>query len=219
MSLKAGDFFSLEGFEHRKLFEGTEYAWEALERLEEYLAGLKLGKIEVEIPEGVILVNRELISIGKGAVVEPGAYIQGPCVIGEGAQVRFGAYIRGFVVAGRCAVIGHATEVKHSIFLNEATAGHFNYVGDSILGNRVNLGAGVKCANLRLNHKPISIIHEGKVIQTKLKKLGAIIGDDAQLGCNAVTNPGTLIGPKSFCYPCLNVGGILPPNTTMRNRR
>jgi NDP-sugar pyrophosphorylase family protein len=209
-SLLPEAFFHLEQFAHRNLFDGCVFVWEALERLSAYIKAQKLGKIEVDIPSSVHLINPETISIGSGTVIEPGAYIQGPCIIGNNCQIRHGAYIRGDVIAGEACVIGHNTEIKHSILLDRASAAHFNYVGDSILGNGVNLGAGVKCANLRLDHSPISIVFEGKTYKTGLKKLGAIIGDGSQLGCNSVTNPGLLMGRQSLAYPCINVHGYIP---------
>jgi NDP-sugar pyrophosphorylase family protein len=201
-------FFSLDGFAHRELFAEAAYVWEALGRLEAYLKKQKLGKIEVSIPESAYLKNREQISIGKGSSVEPGAYIEGPCVLGENCVVRHGAYIRGNVIAGDGCVIGHATEIKHSILLNTAHAAHFNYVGDSILGNGTNLGAGAKLANYRFDHAEVCVVVDGKKIRTGLKKFGAIVGDGAQIGCNAVTNPGTLLMPKKFIHPCQTVGGL-----------
>ncbi|MBS0604788.1 MAG: UDP-N-acetylglucosamine diphosphorylase [Verrucomicrobia bacterium] len=211
-ALTPAQFFSLEGYEHMPLFEGCQYPWEALARLEGYLNSLKLGKIEIEIPPAVHLVNPESISIGNGTIIEPGAFIQGPCVIGRNCVIRHGAYIRGNVVTGDSCVIGHDTEVKHSIFLNHASAAHFNYVGDSILGNNINLGAGVKCANLRLDHQPVYVLIHDERINTRLHKLGAIVGDGAQVGCNCVINPGTVLGRNSFCFPCLNVYGFVPEN-------
>ncbi len=203
-------FFMLEHFAHPELFDRCSYVWEALERLSDYLKKQKLGKIEVDIPPSAHLVNPELISIGCGTVVEPGAYIQGPCIIGNNCQVRHGAYIRGDVIAGEACVIGHDTEMKHSILLDRVSAAHFNYVGDSILGNGVNLGAGVKCANLKLDHSPVTVIVRGKPYRTGLKKFGAIIGDGAKLGCNCVTNPGTLMGRGAISYPCVNLHGFIP---------
>lgn len=210
------DFFNLESYAHAELFEGCSYVWEALARLESYLDGKKQGKIEVEIPPTAHLAKAELISIGEGTVVEPGAYIQGPCIIGPNNVIRHGAYIRGNVVTGEGCTIGHGTEVKHSILLDGAQAPHFNYVGDSILGRNVNLGAGVKLANLRFDHREIVIHFEGQRISTGLKKLGAVVGDGASLGCNAVSNPGTLIGPKVRCAPCLNIGGVIPEGTIVK---
>jgi NDP-sugar pyrophosphorylase family protein len=210
--LLPNQFFTLEEFAHASLFEESQFPWQALERLKSYVQSLKLGKIDVEVPSTVYLVHPELISIGKGTSVEPGAYIEGPCVIGQNCKIRHGAYMRGDVVVGDNCVIGHDTEVKHSILFNNAAAAHFNYVGDSILGSRVNLGAGVKCANLRLDHQPIHVVIQGERINTRLNKLGAIIGDGAQVGCNCVINPGTILGRNSFCFPCLNVYGFIPEN-------
>lgn len=212
-------FFSIENFEHRELFDPNAPAWEALHKLTHYLEKSRLGKIEVEVPSTAYLVNPSLISIAPGCVVEPGAYIQGPVILGPRTVVRHGAYVRGFVVTGEDCVIGHATEVKHSIFFDRACAAHFNYVGDSILGNDVNIGAGVKLANFRFDHAPITLLHQGQKIATNLKKLGAVIGDETQIGCNAVTSPGTFIGPRSFCYPCVNIRGVLPPRSIYRDRR
>lgn len=210
MAFMLNQFFNLDEYSHASLFEDSQYPWQALERLKSYFTSSKLGKIEVAVPSSVHLVHPELISIGKGTVVEPGAYIEGPCIIGKNCSIRHGAYIRGEVITGDHCVIGHDTEVKHSIFLNSASAAHFNYVGDSILGNKVNLGAGVKCANLRLDHQPIHVFFFHEKIETGLRKLGAIIGDGAQVGCNCVINPGTILGRNSFCFPCLNVYGFIP---------
>lgn len=203
-------FFSIEGYFHALLFEGCLYPWEALSKLQGYLASQNLGNIEVTVPSSVYLINPTLISIGTGTVIEPGAYIQGPCIIGKNCTIRHGAYLRENVLIGDHCVIGHDTEVKHSIFFNHSSAAHFNYVGDSMIGNHVNLGAGVKCANLRLDHKPIHVVIQGEKVNTQLSKLGAIIGDGAQVGCNCVINPGTILGKKSFCFPCLNVYGFVP---------
>ncbi len=211
--LSSHHFFSLEKFLHKELFDPTAPVWNALHQLSPFLERASLGKIEVKIPATVYLVNPAQISIARGCVIEPGAYIQGPVILGPRTVVRHGAYIRGFVITGEDCVIGHATEVKHSIFLDRAKAPHFNYVGDSILGNEVNLGAGVNLANFRFDEAPITFFYRGQKVVTNLKKFGAVIGDGAQLGCNAVTNPGTIIGPKAFCYPCTNIRGVIPPQT------
>lgn len=209
-------FFDLTKYSHSKVFEGCTYIWEALGHLENFLAGVK-GKIECEIPDGAVIIHPEKVIIGKGTIVEPGAYIKGPCIIGENCEVRHGAYLRGLVVTGNRCILGNSTEIKGSILLDDVGAAHFNYVGDSILGNKVNLGAGVKLANLRLDNQPICICDNGEKIVTKLKKLGAIIGDGAQLGCNAVANPGTIIGKGVCCYPCIAVGGYIPPLSRVRS--
>ncbi|MBA3957324.1 MAG: UDP-N-acetylglucosamine diphosphorylase [Parachlamydiaceae bacterium] len=202
-------FFDLSSYKHSDLFLNTTFVWEALSAIPHYLAKYPLGKIEVDVPAGVHLVNPTQISIGKGTVLEPGAYIQGPCIIGENCTVRHGAYIRGNFIAGDECVIGHDTEVKNSIFLNHACAAHFAYLGDSILGSYTNLGAGTKCANLKFDKTAVSILIGEERVNTGLKKIGAIIGDHCQTGCNSVLNPGTLFGKYVFCYPCVNVGGYI----------
>jgi len=211
------EFFDLSEFAHFSLFERGRYAWDALGALEEFFKRASLGTIECPIPEGVFLERPELISIGKGTVIEPGATIKGPCLIGKDCEIRHGAYIRGLVVTGDRCIIGHCTEVKDSIFLNDALASHFNYVGDSILGNHVNLGAGVKLANLRLDRQFVQVTYLDQSIHTGLHKLGAILGDGAQVGCNAVTNPGTLIGKEAFCHPCITVRGYVPPQAKVKS--
>lgn len=211
------EFFDLSKTEHKPLFSQGRYAWDPLGNLVAYLASASLGKISCPIPEGVILVHPELISIGSGTIIEPGAFIKGPCIIGKDCEIRNGAYIRGHVVTGDRCIIGHCTEVKASIFLDEACAAHFNYIGDSILGNRVNVGAGVKLANLRLDRQFVDVTHLGQKISTGLKKLGAILGDGAQMGCNSVANPGTLIGKGAFCHPCITIRGYIPPHAKVKS--
>jgi NDP-sugar pyrophosphorylase family protein len=168
-----------------------------------------LGKLHSKHQECAYLVNPELISIGEGTIVEPGAYIRGPCIIGRNCHIRHAAYIRGNVLVGDRCVVGHATELKSCILLNHARAAHFAFVGDSILGNDVNLGAGVKCANLRLDETPVTVRFHNESISTGLRKLGSIIGDGCQIGCNTVLNPGTLLGKHAKCYPCINVSGVV----------
>ncbi len=198
---KTADFFDLEDFEHAVLFDDIEHVWESLARIKSYLGNWNF-RIDAQVDSRSYLVHPELISIGAGTVVEPGAYIQGPCIIGKNCQIRHGAYIRGDVITGDGVVIGHTTEVKNALFLNGAHAAHFAYVGDSILGNKVNLGAGVKCANFRLDQRNIQVRFEGKKYTTGLRKLGAILGDGSQIGCNSVTNPGTLLKKRTFFEPC-----------------
>lgn len=209
-------FFDLSSFEHCALFEGIAFVWQALDRLTPYLAGKSLGKKEAAKQEYAYLVNPELISIGQGTIIEPGAYIKGPCIIGKGCHIRHGAYIRGNVIIGDHAVVGHTTEVKHSILLNHAQAAHFAYLGDSIIGNHVNLGAGTKCANLRLNGEPIIVRDQQESISTGLRKFGAIIGDQSQIGCNVVLNPGSVLGKSVHAHPTLNFGGFIPEKSVVK---
>lgn len=214
-NLSPSYFFDLTKYQHAAIFS-SEKVWEALKHLETYLQTLPLGVIEGKVDSRAYLVDPQLIYIGKGSTVEPGAYIKGPCYIGQNCTVRHGAYIRGNVLTGNGCVIGHDTEVKHTIMLNEAHAAHFAYLGDSILGNKVNLGAGTKFANLKLDQSPIVLNIGEEKIPTGLRKLGAIVGDDSQTGCNSVLNPGTLLGKQVICYPCLNVGGFVPSQSQVK---
>ena len=198
-------FFDLDQFSHSKVFLKNAPVWESLKNLKAYLDSLDLGKIECFIPPNVTVINPESVSIGQGTTIEPGAYIKGPCVVGRNCQIRHSAYIRGYVLIGDRCIIGHATEVKHAIFLNDSKAPHFNYVGDSILGNHVNMGAGVICANFRLDQKEIVVEEQGKLYQTKMKKFGTILGDGSQLGCNSVINPGVLLGKKTYSRACTSI--------------
>jgi NDP-sugar pyrophosphorylase family protein len=209
MELSPAQFFDLTRYAHRDLFAQKKYVWEALQHLKGYLDSLLTQRKKFSAIEGVVLENSELIFLGERVRIEKGAYIQGPCYIGDGTVIRSGAYVREYVLTGQECVIGHGTEVKRSILLNRAIAAHFNYIGDSILGNGINLGAGAKCANLRFDHKPIRIRVENQVIDTGMKKLGVILGDGAQMGCNAVSNPGTLFFPNATCLPCMNVKGVV----------
>lgn len=209
-------FFDLSGFSHREYFQSQELVWNLLAHLKSYIRTLPLGSIQTPIPSSAHLVHPELISIGEGTIIEPGVYIQGPCVIGSNCQVRFGAYIRGDVIVGDHSIVGHSTEVKHSILLNHAHAPHFNYVGDSILGNRVNLGAGVKCANYPLIRTTVKIQFKDQKLDTQLTKLGAIIGDGCAIGCNTTLNPGTLMGQNVICYPNVATGGVIPARSRIK---
>jgi NDP-sugar pyrophosphorylase family protein len=203
------NFFDLQQFAHRAVFDKCMYVWQVLENLRMYLLAQTLGAIESKEQPFAYFVNPELISIGEGTIIEPGAYIRGPCIIGKNCQIRHSAYIRGNVLIGDHCVVGHTTELKHSILLNHARAAHFAFVGDSVLGNDVNLGAGVKCANLRLDGTPVVIRHNDWLISTGLRKFGAILGDGAQIGCNTVLNPGTVFGRSSKCFPGLSINGVV----------
>jgi NDP-sugar pyrophosphorylase family protein len=212
-------FFNLDAFAHNLLWQEGEPVWSALHLLKEYLTKQPLGNIEIEMPPHVHLVHPELISIGKGTVIEPGVMIQGPCIIGDRCTIAQGAYLRKNVIIGNECVIGHSAELKHAIVLNKACVTHFSYVGDSIVGNRANLGAGVKCANLRLDKAEVSVRYENTQFKSGLRKFGAIIGDDVQIGCNCVLNPGTILGKETICHPLLNIHGFIPPRSLVSSPR
>ena len=157
------------------------------------------------------------IQLGMGTVVEPGALIKGPTIIGPHTEIRQGAYLRGKCIIGSRCVVGHTTEMKNSVMLDGAKAGHFAYIGDSILGCDTNLGAGTKLANLKLKGDTVAIPFEGLMLDTGLRKLGAIIGDGTEIGCNAVTNPGTLLGKESGVLPTVSVRtGYYGPKSIIR---
>lgn len=216
MMLPSSYFFDLSQYRHAALFKTALFPWLVLQELTAYLKMQPLGLLEGTISPFAYLIHPEQISIGEGSIVEPGAYIQGPCMIGKHCVVRHGAYIRGNVLTGDHCVIGHDSEIKQAIFLNHTHAAHFAYVGDSILGNEVNLGAGTICANFKLDHTCINLHILNQHIPTQMRKLGAIIGDKTQIGCNTVSNPGTLIGQEVRCYPCLNIEGFIPSRSLIK---
>jgi NDP-sugar pyrophosphorylase family protein len=211
-------FFDLDGLEFAELFAGLDFAWEALKRLPDWLAGHLRSEIRGEVAEGAF-VAKEGVFIAPGAVVEPTAFITGPTIIGPGTVVRHGAYVRGTVLTGRRCVIGHASEVKSSILLDGAKAPHFAYVGDSILGRDVNLGAGTKLSNLKVIGKTVTVTVGDRTIDTGLRKFGAVMGDGSETGCNAVLSPGALLGKGCIAYPCMHVRGYHPARSILKLRQ
>jgi NDP-sugar pyrophosphorylase family protein len=158
------------------------------------------------------------IYIGAGTVIEPTALVKGPAWLGNNTEVRHGAYIRGDVLVGDGCVVGHTTEIKSSVMLGGSKAGHFAYIGDSILG-RVNLGAGTKLANLKVVETPVVVKFEERSIETGLRKFGAILGDGVEMGCNSVTAPGTILGKNVIVYPNGTARGYYPPGIIVRVRQ
>lgn len=229
--LLPSSFFDLTDYDHTDLFIDLDYVWQAIDRIADYLSNTIGGKgtqIEGQIMEGAYLSEGDIV-VGPGTVVEPGAYIMGPTLIGADCKIAQGAYIRGNAIIGDGSVVGHTTEVKNSIFLPGAHAPHFNYVGDSILGRGVNLGAGTKLSNLTVvsikdaatgKRPTIHLTIDGKSYDTGLAKLGAILGDGAQTGCNSVLNPGILIGPRTLVYPNLSLSkGYYSADTIIKLRQ
>lgn len=202
--MKALDYFAEAMSNHPDLF--TDPVWEALRILPEYMDGIVFKGAQPIT--GVTLLNAESISIEAGCVIEPGCLIEGPCIIGSGSVLRHGSAVRGYTLIGKNCVVGHASEIKRSILFDGAKAPHFNYVGDSILGRGVNLGAGAKLANLRLDHQPVTVLYDGKTHDTGLRKFGAVLGDGCQIGCNCVVNPGTLLPPNFVVLPRSTSRGV-----------
>jgi UDP-N-acetylglucosamine diphosphorylase / glucose-1-phosphate thymidylyltransferase / UDP-N-acetylgalactosamine diphosphorylase / glucosamine-1-phosphate N-acetyltransferase / galactosamine-1-phosphate N-acetyltransferase len=174
----------------------------------------KILKGATIIYAGVSLMDDE-IYIGQGTVLEPGAMIKGPTIIGDNTEVRQGAYIRGNVLVGDKCVVGHTTEMKSAVMLGESKAGHFAYIGDSILG-KVNLGAGTKLANLKIIESKVILTIDGKKYETGLRKFGAILADGVETGCNSVTTPGTILGKNTLLYPNGTARGYYPPDSIIK---
>jgi NDP-sugar pyrophosphorylase family protein len=215
--LTPADFFDLSQYAHRALFEDArvEYVWDVLKLLREYLDSVICPEIRGEVMSGAYITG-DRIFIGAGSVVEPGALIKGPAYIGRNTQVRHGAYVRERVLVGDHCVVGHATEIKDTILLDHAHAAHFAYLGDSIVGNHTNLGAGTRLANLKLDGSTIKVRLADAVHDTGMRKLGAVLGDRVQTGCNTVTNPGTLLEPDCRAYALTSPRGFYPRGTIIR---
>lgn len=209
------DFFDLSAAETAVFFEGCEFVWDAIPAIAAHTARLVGNEQTIlgEVMPGAYLSDRP-IYIAEGARIEPGAYVHGPAYIGPNAVVRHGAFVRENVIMLDGSILGHASEAKNSLFLPKSAAPHFNYVGDSILGHHVNLGAGTKLSNLGMlsekdkqsgKRPSIVLMIDDEPYDTGLAKLGAILGDDAQTGCNSVLNPGCVIGKRTLIYANLSL--------------
>lgn len=207
-------FFDLSRTKHRPLFDGKRYVWDTLKVLENYVRDNARRDIRGQVSQGAWVLGE--VVVGEGTRIEPGAVIVGPAIIGDGCEIRSHAYIRPFVIVGDDAIVGHACEVKSSYLFPESQVPHFAYVGDSILGYRAHFGAGVKTANVKINNEPIDVTIHGRRIATGLEKFGAILGDWAEVGCNSVLNPGTLIGPRTLAVSNLSLRGFYPANSFIK---
>ncbi len=193
----------------RELFEKCEYPWEILPEIKEYVTALTESGIEgyTLIAEGVL--------VGKNVEISPTATIIPPALIGDGCEVRPGAYIRGCVITGRNCVIGNSSELKNCILLDKVQVPHYNYVGDSVLGNHAHMGAGSILSNLKSDGKPV-IIHADEEIETGLRKVGGILADGADIGCGCVINPGTVVGKNTTVYPLISLRGVIPADSIVK---
>ena len=213
---KPADLFDLSQTEHAAIFEGCECAWEALKKIAAYLKA-NLHPALHNRCEGVAFVG-EHVFIGEGTVVEDGAMIKGPAIIGRNCEIRHNAYLRENVIIGDGCVIGNSCELKNSLLFNRATAPHFNYIGDSILGYKAHTGAGVILSNVKSLPGNVTVEAGGRRIDTGLRKFGALMGDGAEVGCNSVLNPGSIIGRGAVIYPGTNWRGVLPANMIAKNK-
>ena len=213
---KPADLFDLSQTEHAALFEGCEFAWDALKRLKDHLNASLRPALHNRC-EGVAFIGKDVF-IGEGTVVEDGAMIKGPAIIGRNCQIRHNAYIREQVIVGDDCVVGNSCELKSAVLFNGCQVPHFNYVGDSILGYKAHLGAGVVLSNVKSLKGNVTVTHDGQKLDTGLRKFGALVGDAAEIGCNAVLNPGSIIGRNAVVYPLANWRGVLAANSIAKNR-
>ncbi len=223
------DFFQLDDPDTIRLFAGCDYVWQALWHLSDHVERLVGGEQSLlgQVADGAFVGPK--VYIAEGARVAPGAYIMGPAYIGRGALVNHGAFVRQNVIMMPGSILGHACEAKHSLLLPGACAPHFNYIGDSILGQHTNIGAGTKLSNLTLvsekdaqtGRRPsIKLTVAGAEYDTGLAKFGAVLGDYAQTGCNAVLNPGCLLGRNSLVYANASLRkGYYPPDSIIKLRQ
>lgn len=217
--IKVEDLLNLQYTIARDLFEGVIYPWEVYEKLGDYIrdlgSRLDSGRFERIKPD---------IWVAKSAVVAPTAYLNGPLIIDEEAQIRHCAFIRGTAIVGKGATVGNSTELKCAVLFDGVQVPHYNYVGNSVLGYKAHMGAGSITSNLKSDKSPVSVkgIPDGNggftLLKTGLKKFGAILGDNVEVGCNSVLNPGTVIGKGSHIYPLSMVRGYIPPNSIYKSK-
>ena len=189
------------------IFEGKTYPWEVLGEIKTFI--LELG---ASLPKDIYEEREEHVWIAKSAKVYPTATILAPCIIGEETEVRPGAFIRGNAIVGNKCVVGNSTELKNVILFNNVQVPHYNYVGDSVLGYKSHMGAGAVTSNVKSDKTLVVVKNKDEHIETGLKKFGAMLGDNVEVGCNSVLNPGTVIGRFSNVYPRSSVRGFVPSN-------
>ncbi len=212
-AIKVRDLYDLEHTRAAKLLEACEYPWEALDGIGQMVldVGATLSEEEYDHPS-------ENVWIAKNAIVAATATITGPCVIGEKAEVRPGAFLRGNLLVGDGAVVGNSTELKNCILFDGVQVPHYNYVGDSILGYKAHMGAGAITSNVKGDKKNV-VVHGEERYETGRKKFGAMLGDRAEIGCNSVLNPGTVIGRDAQVYPLSCVRGVVPARSIVKGER
>lgn len=209
--LTVKELYDLDHTLAKDYLEKFEYPWDALKGIKDMIVELQksLNKEEyIEISPQVF--------VHKEAIVFPSAYLGAPCIIGKGTEVRHGAFVRGSALVGENCVVGNSVELKNVILFDNVQVPHYNYVGDSILGYKAHMGAGSITSNVKSDKKNV-IIHGEEEIETGIKKIGALVGNNVEVGCNSVLNPGTVIGPNSNVYPLSCVRGVIPPNSIYKH--
>ena len=210
--LKIKDLYDLNETIAAELFNGVDYPWEVLPKIKDFI--LELGK---NLPEDEYDKIGDDVWIAKSANVFPSAYVHGPAIIDQNAEVRHCAFIRGNAIVGKGAVVGNSTELKNVVLFNKVQVPHYNYVGDSILGFKAHMGAGSITSNVKADKMLVKVHNGEECFETGLKKFGAMLGDRVEIGCNAVMNPGTVIGRDSNVYPTTMVRGFIPENSIVKN--
>lgn len=212
-SIKILDLFDLAETVAADLFQGLTYPWEALPRIHDFI--IELGK---KLPGEIYEERGENIWVARSASVAPTASLNGPLIIDEGAEIRHCAFIRGNAIVGKGAVVGNSTELKNVVLFNKVQVPHYNYVGDSILGFKSHMGAGSITSNVKSDKTLVTVRGDGICIETGLKKMGAMLGDHVEVGCNSVLNPGTVIGRNSNIYPTSMVRGVIPADSIYKKK-
>lgn len=210
---KIENLYNLEETIAKDIFIGCTYPWEALPKIEEFI--IKLGR---SLPKDEYEEISENVWVAKNAKVAPTAYIAGPTIIGKNAEVRHCAFIRGKAIVGEGAVVGNSTELKNVILFNKVQVPHYNYVGDSILGYKSHMGAGSITSNVKSDKKLVIVKGKDEKIETGLKKFGAMLGDNVEIGCGSILNPGSVIGRNTNIYPLSSVRGVVPENSIYKNK-
>jgi NDP-sugar pyrophosphorylase family protein len=210
-SFQPDTYFDLADVAFADLFQGKDHVWEALRALDDYIAAqFETGKVKANYGDSPD------VYVGEGTVIEKDVLIKGPAIIGKNCTIRHGAYFRLGCLIGDDCLVGHGCEIKHTVLLNNVAVPHLSFVLDSIFGNRVNFSGGAITPNLRLDREPVKVKADGQLYETGLLKFGAVIGDDSNIGVNAVLNPGTMLGKKSVVYPLISVKGVHPENSIIK---
>ncbi len=208
------ELYNLDETIGAEIFQGKTYPWEVLPEIGAFI--VKLGNT---LSDEEYEKRGENIWVARDAKVAPTASVTGPCIIGKGAEVRHCAFIRGNALVGEGAVVGNSTELKNVILFNKVQVPHYNYVGDSILGYKAHMGAGSITSNVKSDKKLVIVKGDGENIETGLKKFGAMLGDEVEVGCGSVLNPGTVVGSRTNIYPLSSVRGVIPSDSIFKNSK
>ncbi len=212
-NIKISDMYTLDETIAKDIFEGVTYPWEVLPKIKDFI--IKLGNT---LPSDKFEKRGEDVWVAKSAKVFDSAYLGGPCIIDEDAEIRQCAFIRGSAIVGKGAVVGNSTELKNVILFNKVQVPHYNYVGDSVLGYKSHMGAGSITSNVKSDKTLVVVKNDEEKIETGLKKFGAMLADNVEVGCNSVLNPGTVICTDTNIYPTSCVRGVIPPHSIYKDK-